>query len=170
MEYLSLGKVIDTFSLNGTLKLISTTDNGSLRYKKGNKVFLVNSNDEKKEVTVVSYRSNGQFDFVKVEEINTPEEALEYRGYEIQVIKDRNDLKEGYYFFSDLRGCTLINQEEKEIGKVIEVEEFPAQVTLRAKGNNGKQFFVPFIKDFIINVDIDNKVIKVNVVEGMLWK
>ena len=169
MEYLSLGKVIDTFSLNGTLKLISTTDNGKLRYKKGNKVFLVNpENEERKEVTVVSYRSNGQFDFVKVEEINIPEEALEYKGFEIQVVKDRNDLKEGYYFYSDLRGCTLINQEDKEFGKVIEVEEFPAQITLRAKANNGKQFFVPFIKDFIISVDIDNKVIKVNVVEGML--
>lgn len=169
MEYLSLGTIIDTFSLDGTLKLISKTDNAEIRYKKGNKLFLVNpKTNEKSEITVVSHRANGQFDFVKVEEITTKESALEYKGFEIQVIKDSKDLKEGYYFHSDLRSCKVYDQNNKEIGFVKEVEEFPAQITLRVGRKGGSDFFVPFIESFIIKVDIPNKAIVVNVIEGML--
>lgn len=171
MEYLSLGKIIDAFALDGTVKLMSTTDNAKKRYQKGNKVFLVNpKNHEQKELTVVSYRSSGQIDFVKFEEIKTKEEALSFKGFEIQVIKDTNDLDEGYYFYSDLRGCSIVDQDGNILGTVKEVEEFPAQITLRVGRKGNGDFFVPFIKDFIKNVDIKNKEIHINLVEGMLWK
>ena len=169
MEYLSLGKIIDAFSLDGTLKLISSTDNAKKRYQKGNKVFLFNpKTNERTELTVVSYRANGQLDFVKVDEIKTKEEAESFKGFELHVIKDNNDLDEGYYFYSDLRGCKIIDQTNEELGIVKEVEEFPAQITLRVKSKDGKDFFVPFIKQFIIKVDMENKKIYVNKVEGML--
>lgn len=169
MEYLSLGKIIDAFALDGTVKLMSTTDNAKKRYQKGNKVFLVNpKNHEQKELTVVSYRSSGQIDFVKFEEIKTKEEALSFKGFEIQVIKDTNDLDEGYYFYSDLRGCSIVDQDGNILGTVKEVEEFPAQITLRVGRKGNGDFFVPFIKDFIKNVDIKNKEIHINLVEGML--
>ena len=171
MEYLSLGTIIDTFSFKGAVRVISTTDNAKKRYKKGNKVLLFNpTNNERKEITVFSYHSNGKFDIVQFDEIQNEEDALSLKGFEIQIIKDEKDLKEGYYFYSDLRGCTIIDKDGKSYGVVKEVEEFPAQITLRVKRENNKDFFVPFIKDFIVKVDIQNKQITVNIVEGMLWK
>lgn len=169
MEYLSLGKIIDAFALDGTVKLMSTTDNAKKRYQKGNKVFLFNpKNHERVELTVVSYRASGQIDFVKFEEIKTKEEALSFKGFEIQVIKDSNDLNEGYYFYSDLRGCSIIDQSGNTLGIVKEVEEFPAQITLRVGRKGNADFFVPFIKDFIVKVDVESKEIHINLVEGML--
>ena len=166
-EYLSLGKIIDTFSLDGSVKIFSTTTNQDIRYKKGKKVII--SREEKLELTVSSYRRSSSFDIVKFKEINTVEEAIQLKGKEVLVIKDTNDLKEGYYFYSDLVGCSIVS-EDKELGKVIQVEEFPAQITLRAKTKEGKEFFVPFVKAFIRSVDIDNKIININYVEGLLWR
>lgn len=169
MEYLSLGKIIDSFGLDGTLKIFSTSNNEEIRYKRGNKIFLYDEkSDERKEFEVVSYRFGGKFGHLKLKEISTPEEAQLYKGHEIQVIKDQNDLKEGYFFYSDLRGCAIIDKDNKEYGIVKEVEEFPAQITLRVSRKNGRDFFVPFIKAFILNVDIENKKITVNIMEGML--
>ena len=169
MEYLKLGTITDSFGLDGTLKVFSTTDNQKLRYKKGAKVFLYNPKDENREELVVdSFRSNGQFDFVKLENINSPEKAKEYKGFEIHTIKDRNDLKVGYYFYSDLVGCQIIDKDKNVLGTVSVVEEFPAQITLRVKRKGKNDFFVPFIKEFIINVDIENKLITINVLDGML--
>ena len=62
----------------------------------------------------------------------------------------------------------IIDKDNKEYGKVKEVEEFPAQITLRVSRRNGKDFFIPFVKDFIRQVDIQNKKIIVNIIEGML--
>ena len=169
MEYLSLGKIIDSFGLDGTLKVYSTTDNQKLRYKKGNKLFLYNEQEDNRiPVTVVSYRSSGNLDYVKFEEIASPEKGKEYRGFEIHTIKDTNDLKVGYYFYSDLVGCMIIDQVNNELGIVSKVEEFPAQLTLRVRRENGKDFFVPFVKQFIKKVDVESKTISINVIEGML--
>ena len=169
MEYLKLGTILDSFGLDGTLKVYSTTQNQSLRYKKNAKVFLYSEKDnERIEATVEHYRSNGNFDFIKLKEIDSPEKGKEYKGFEIHTIKDRNDLKVGYYFYSDLVGCSVLDEEENVLGTVSVVEEFPAQITLRVKRNGKPDFFVPFIKQFIIDVNIDKKTIKIVVLDGML--
>ena len=169
MEYLLLGTIIDTFGLDGTLRVYSTTNNGKKRYKKGAKVFIYDEkNDTRIEMTVEKYRSNGHFDYVKLSEINNPEDGIKFKGFEIHTIKDRNDLEVGYYFYSDLVGCEVLDDKRNVLGVVSKVEEFPAQLTLRVKRQGKADFFVPFIKQFLIKVDIDNKKIYINVMEGML--
>ena len=167
MEKLLLGHVIGSFSLDGTLKILSKTNLGNKRYKKGNKVLLCKKEEVIKELTVSSYRSNGEIDFVKFDEINSKEEADSLKSYSLMVEKDSSILDEGNYFFSDLENCKIIFKNEV-IGKVIKVEEFPAQITLRVKHNNGVEFFIPFIKSFINNVSIERKEIDVNIIEGMI--
>ena len=169
MAYLKIGKIIDSHGLDGTFKVFNTTDSPKKRYAKGNKVYLYNeTTDERIEMTVASFRLSGQIAFVKLEGINNPEDAKTFKGFEIHTIKDRNDLRVGYYFYDDLMDCTIIDQTKNELGKVIKVEEFPAQITLRVKRQNGKDFFVPFVKQFIKKVDIENKKIYIEVIEGMI--
>ena len=171
MSYLKIGKIIDSHGLDGTFKVFNTTDSPKKRYAKGNKVYLYNeSTDERLELSVERFRLSGQIAFVKLEGIDNPESAKEFKGFEIHTIKDRNDLEVGYYFYEDLVGCAIIDQNKNELGKVSKVEEFPAQITLRVKRSNGKDFFVPFVKQFIKKVDIDAKKIHIEVIEGMLWK
>ena len=169
MSYLKIGKIIDSHGLDGTFKVFNTTDSPKKRYAKGNKVYLYNdATDERLEMTVANFRMSGQIVFVKLEGIDNPESAKEFKGFEIHTIKDRNDLQVGYYFYEDLVDCSIIDQSKNELGKVSKVEEFPAQITLRVKRQNGKDFFVPFVKQFIKKVDIDAKKIYIEVIEGML--
>ena len=166
MEYLTLGKIIDTFGLDGSVKIFSSTTNQDIRYKKGNTVYISIDN-EMKAYTVASYKRSSNLDVVRFVEIASIDEAVTLKGKEVFVIKDQKDLKEGYYFYSDLRGCSIIS-DGKKLGEVIEVEEFPAQITLRCKALNGKSFFVPFIQQFIKEVRIESKEIEINYMEGML--
>lgn len=169
MEYLNLGNIVDSFGIDGTVKIYSTTSFGEKRYKTGSKVFLYNpQTKEYKELEVVKYRHSGFFDFVKFVELNTPEEVKELKGFSIQVIKDNKDLKKDEYFFSDLKGCKVVDENNNELGTVKVVEEFPAQVTLRVGRKNKQDFFVPFIKEFIKEVNIDEKIIIIHVIEGLL--
>ena len=61
----------------------------------------------------------------------------------------------------------VILEDKSVIGKVIKVEEYPAQSTLRVKTNN-KEILIPFVNAFIKKVDIKNKTITVRLIEGML--
>lgn len=170
-EYLSLGIIKDSFGLEGTAKIISTTSLGKKRYLEGNKLYLLNEKDNSmKEVSVKNYRHNGDLDFVSFLEINSKEEIESFKGYKVVIEKNRNDLEEGTYFYSDLENCNVYDQDNNEIGKVIKVEEFPAQITLRCQTKKGKQFFVPFVAEFIREINIEKSFIEINVIEGMLWK
>lgn len=171
MEYVSLGVIKDSFGLDGTMKIYSTTSNQAQRYKAGSKVFLYNpQTNERKELNVVKYRQNGPFDFVKVEELNSPEEIKELKGQEIHAIKDDISLEKGMYFYSDLKGCEVVDKDNNILGTVKEVEEYPAQLTLRVGRKGKSDFFVPFVKQFIKSVDIENKRILIEIIEGLLWK
>ena len=169
MEYLLLGYIIDSFSLDGTVKILSKTDFANLRYQKGNTVFFYNTKTkERLPMTVVNYRSNGQFDFVKVEEINSPEETQTYKGFEVQVEKDYKNMEKDTYYFVDIVGCEVLDENGQVLGIVSQVEEFPAQLTLRVKRKGQPDFLVPFVKAFIRSVDIDSKKIVINVIGGLL--
>ena len=170
MELLTLGKIINTHGLDGTLVCFSTTDFASTRYEKGNIVLIHNPyNKENKEVHVSTFRKYKGMDYVKFEEIQSIDEAIKYKGWEVCIEKDKATLPEDYYHFHELINCTLIDEKEKVIGKVVNVEEFPAQITLRCITKSGQKFMIPFIKDvFILDVDIDNKLIKINFMEGLV--
>ena len=77
MEFLRLGKIIDAFSLDGTLKILSSTYFSEKRYQKGNTIYLVSPNNERLLYTVENFRNAKDIDFVKVREITSKEEALE---------------------------------------------------------------------------------------------
>ena len=169
-EYLLLGYITDAFSLDGTLKVLSKTDFADIRYQEGKEVYLYNARNNQRNCFVVQgYRSNRQFDFVKLEGINTKEDALSYKGYEIHALKDYQHMDKDTYYFSDLVGCEVLDDKGTVLGKVSLVEEFPAQLTLRVKrGKDQPDFLVPFVKAFIKNVDIEKKQIIINVIGGLL--
>ena len=169
-EYLLLGYISDAFSLDGTFKVLSKTDFAEKRYKKGNEIFLYQPNTKQRMTVVVeSYRKGGQFDFVKVQGINSKEEALEFKGYEIHALKDYQIVDKDTYYYVDLVGCEVLDDKGTILGKVSLIEEFPAQLTLRVK-RDGHQpdFLVPFVKAFIKSVDITKKQIIINVIGGLL--
>ena len=169
-EYLLLGYITDAFSLDGTFKVLSKTNFASKRYQKGKEVFLYQPNTKQRMTVIVeSYRGNGQFDFVKVQGVNSKEEALEFKGYEIQALKDYQIVDKDTYYYVDLVGCVVLDDKGQVLGKVSLVEEFPAQLTLRVKRDgNQPDFLVPFVKAFIKSVDIDKKQIIINVIGGLL--
>ena len=167
MEYVKLGTIIGSFSLDGTLKVMSTTDFTNERYQEGNTIYLLNKDKEYIPLTVVSFRMNGKIDFVKVEEITAKEEAESYKGCDLLIDKEEATLPKGFYHFADLEGCKVLLEDKSEIGIVKKVEEYPAQATLRVKGKD-KEILIPFVDAFIIKVDIKKKEIIVRVIEGMI--
>lgn len=169
MELVTLGKIVDSFGVDGTVKILSSTSFSKERYKKGNKVTLVNvAKNEEEILTVAEFRKQLDLDIVKFEEINSKEDALAKKNCLIKAEKDNTLLAKGEYYFSDLEGCKVLDQQGNELGTVSKVEEFPAQLTLRVKRHEEKDFFVPYIKQFILDVNINEKTIKIIVIEGML--
>ncbi|MGM9857972.1 MAG: ribosome maturation factor RimM [Bacilli bacterium] len=169
MEYLTLGKIVKTVGLKGELKVYSSTDFGAKRYVKGKKVFLFNEQTKMiVEEEILKYRRDGQFDIITLsnkQDINLVEK---YVGWLVQVEKNLQDLDKGFYYFSDLESCNVYDQYNNLIGKVKKVESYASYNTLRITRENDKDVLVPFVKAFIKNVNIEERKITINVIDGLL--
>ena len=171
MEFLTLGKIVKTFGIKGEAKIFSSTHFRKQRYKKNNKVFLFDEKTNKRlEVTVKSHRIDGDFDMVSFVEIKDINELLPFVGCLVQVEKDNKLLSKDSYFYSDLIGLDVYDENEILLGKVKKVEEYAAYQTLRVEQNEGKDILIPFVKAFIKDVDLDNKKIIIFHWEGLKWK
>ena len=66
----------------------------------------------------------------------------------------------------DLIGCEVFEADQK-IGKVIAIDDFGAGDLLDIQQVNGQTFYLPFKDEFILEVDIKQKIMTVSVPDGL---
>ena len=163
---ISLGKITKPIGLKGDVRIYSNSDFKSQRFKKGNKL-IVEFNHQQQDMIVQSSSISGLFVKVKFEQINSIEEAECYRNAEVFIdSKDIHELKHDEFYFFDLKGCQVIDKGQP-LGHVVDVMEYPAHVLLVVNVSD-KKVYIPFIKEFVISVDVENKVIETQLIEGFV--
>ena len=168
MEFLTVGQVVRTIGLKGEVKVYPSTHFRDTRFKKGSRVFLLNDNGEiEKELTIKTHRVNGTCDNLIFEEITSIEEAEKILKKQLFVEKNPGILGKNEYFYSDLIGMKVVFDNGKEIGVVKDIEEYASYATLRVK-TNSKDALIPFVNAFIKSVSLEDKLIVVNYIEGLL--
>lgn len=166
MEFIKIGKIINTFGIKGELKLDVYTDFIDERFKKDTTVYV---GEDKIAFVMKNFKIHKDYlliQFKDNEDINLVEK---YKN--MYVYKSKDDikpLKEGEYYFSDLINLDVYVNEEL-IGKVIRVESGIRSNYLRINTNDQEKL-VPFLPAFIEKVDLQNKKIVVKKIEGLLWK
>ena len=169
-HFLTIGKIINVRGLKGEMKVVSTTDFPEVRYKKGATVFLYDGkSDERIEFKITQVNNvKGHF-FIKLNGINTIEEAELLISYLLQVPKKDSFLNKDSYYYDDLEQCKVYDESRTFIGTVRKVEAFSAQHTLLIeRGPDQREVYVPFVDAFIKDVNIINKEVTIHVIEGLL--
>ena len=165
MDYILIGKIVNTFGIKGELKVIPYTDFVVERFKAGSKVYV---GEEHHPFVVKSYREHKGHILLLLEANEDINLVEKYK--ECEIFKSSDDieaLKDGYYF-RDLKDLDVYVEDEL-IGKVLKVEEGIAANNLRIlKDSDKKEYLVPFLPVFIEKVDLENKKIHVVKMEGLL--
>lgn len=167
MDYLTIGRIVKTVGLKGEVKVYPTTHFRGSRFKKSSHVFLL-INDGYKELIIRSHRENAGLDIIAFEGLNRIEDVENFVQKDLCVIKDESFLKKNEYFFVDLEGSKVYDQNDQFIGNVKKIEEYSSYATLRISRDKQKDALIPFVKAFIKDVNIDEKKIIVNVIDGLL--
>jgi len=162
MEKVVFGKLVNTHGLRGEVKIISDSDFKDERFKKGSKIFIGDL-----EVTIKSHRVHKNFDLVVFEEFNNINDVEKYKGTDLFIDKkDLKELVEDEFYYHQLEGMEVFNGTEL-VGVVIEVRDMPSKELLVIKGKE-KSIYVPFVDEFIKEVDIDGNKIIIEAIEGLL--
>ncbi|MEA2017550.1 MAG: ribosome maturation factor RimM [Campylobacterota bacterium] len=164
MDKIYVAKLGRAVGLKGQQKLIIDSDFPE-QFKKNSKFFT----DKNQELTIESYNTNSNV--VKFIGIDTIESAKKLTNRQLFVSKEDTKkmckLEDKQFFWFDMINC-VIKEDDQELGIVLDIQRMPLSdyleiettKTLQEK-DYANRFLLPYTDDFIIDVDIDNKIILV---------
>lgn len=166
-EYFEIGQIVNTSGLKGVIKVKPFTDDIT-KFNKFKTIYIL-LKKELKEFKIEQVRLNKNMVFLKLEGIDTIEEAEKYRNLYLKIKRDKDEkLEKDTYYIVDILGCKVYTDEQKELGKVEDVFSTGSNDVYVVKDKTGKQVLLPAIKEVIENVDIENKTIIVHLLEGLV--
>ena len=166
MEYVTIGKILNTFGIKGELKVDVYTDFLKDRFKKGSTVYV---GDNYLPFVVESYREHKGFLLLQFKDNNDINLVEKYKGLYLYKSKDDiKPLKDGEYYFSDLKNLDVYVN-DKIVGKVINVEQGLRNNNLRVlKNEDNKEYLIPYLPVFIKEVNLKENKISINWIEGLI--
>lgn len=147
-EMIFIGKSVSTFGIKGELKVRSDFNYLDKAYKIGN-VILINNIEHK--ISGVRYHKNHVL--LKIDNLENINDVLDYVGYNIYIKRSDLNLSSNEYLDSDLINSDVIN-DGINLGKVIDVIR---GVNPLIKVSGKVMFYIPYVDEYIINFDLENK-------------
>lgn len=148
MEYVRIGKIVNTHALKGEVRIVSDFEFKDQVFVIGNKLYI-GFNYNKEEIK--TYRKHKNYDMVSFVGKDYIDDVINYKGNSVYVLKDTLHLEKDELIYEELLDMEVIF-EDVSIGKVDDYVN-----------NNGNKLlyvnnkYIPYNKDFIVRIDKDNK-------------
>ena len=166
-NFVSVGKILNFHGVQGEAKL---------GYSKNREDFLsrlkeiyVQDCGEYKLLEISRIRFTPKCGIIKFKGIDTLNDILEYKNKLLFVTEEtaREFLEDDEFLIDELVGLDVYDG-EKKVGAVVGVSNNGASDLLSVKTLNKKISLVPFVKAIVLSVDIKNRRIQINNLEGLL--
>ena len=167
-DYFKIGIITSSHGVRGEMKVYPTTDDPR-RFKACKEVFIEDKNGDLKTYKVESARMSTDKVLLKVEGIDTPEEAVKYRQRGVFVDREHAvKLSEDEYFIADLIGIGIKNEDGEDIGTLKDVIQTGANDVYQIDLKDGRELLLPAIKDCVLEVNVRENYIVVHILDGLL--
>ena len=152
-----LGKIVSVFGIKGEVKVYSFTEplDNLLDYRR----WTLRRDGESKQVEVVSGRLHGKVLTAKLKGLDDREVARTYAGYEICVPRSLlPTLDQGEYYWYQLEGLKVIDQQGQLLGKIDHLLETGANdvmvVRPCADSLDDRERLLPYTEQCVLAVDL----------------
>ena len=167
MEYIEIGQIVNTNGLKGVVKVNPFTDD--IGKFEDLKYVYIQLKNELKKVKIEQVRYNKNQVLLKLEGIDSIEEAEKYRNFYLKTEKEsKEDLGEDTYYIVDLIGLDVYTDKNEYLGKIEDVFPTGSNDVYVVKDNLGKQILIPAIADVVKEVDLKNKKMIINLIPGLI--
>ena len=163
---LEAGKIVNTHGLRGEVKVVPWTDYPD-DFENIDYVYVKKkTGEEKLHISSIKYQKNNLI--IKFREIKDINEAELYKNLVLYVERDMlGELPEGVYYIADLLGSKVITADGGEIGIIADVFNTGANDIYDVKREGKKNMLIPVIDEVVKNIDIENKIITIEMMEGL---
>ncbi len=160
-EYITIGEILGAWGLKGAFRVRPLTDFPE-RFEPGATVFIGG-------IPNVIQSSHLQKDGVimTIPGVDTPEAAAALRRKSLEIPgTELHKLPKGQYYQFDIIGLEVVTTDGTLLGKVTDILNCGNDVYV-VKGET-KEILIPAVKDVIKNIDLKNKRITIEPIDGLL--
>lgn len=168
MEKIKIGKIVNAVALRGEVKVYHYSDYKE-RFEELDEILI-----ERKgkftayEIENVRYQKNTAILKLKGVDDRNAAEALKESDIYITE-EDLRELPEDTFYVKDLIGCKVLNEENgAEIGVIKDVLQNSAQDIYQITLKNGKEALIPVVGEFVREVSIAEKYVKIHLIPGFI--
>ena len=166
-DLLQVGIITSTHGVRGEVKVYPTTDDPR-RFRRLREVVL-DTGREKLNLEIEGVKFFKQFVILKFKGLDNINDIEKYRQKSLYVTrKNAVRLQRDEYFIVDLIGLKVQDEDGTELGTVKDVIETGANDVYEVEMADGRSLLLPAIKQCILNVDVENGMMQVHVLEGLL--
>lgn len=166
-DFLQVGVIASTHGVRGEVKVFPTTDDVK-RFKKLKEVILEGKRERiTLQIEQVKFFKN--MVILKFKGIDNINDIEMYKGCPLLVTRENAvKLKPGEYFICDLIGLDVWEDNGNHLGKLTEVIQTGANDVYVVEMENEKEVLIPNIKDCIIKISLEENMMTVHLLEGLL--
>lgn len=166
-KYLRVGVIASTHGVHGEVKVYPTTDDIK-RFDDLKEVLLDNGKEMLPlNVTGVKYFKN--MAILRFDQFDNVDQVIPYKGKDLLVTRENAvPLEEGEYFIADILGSTVITDKGEEFGALADVIQTGANDVFVVKTSEEKEVLLPVIDECVLDIDLENKIVKVHIMKGLL--
>ena len=167
VDLFQVGTISSTHGVRGEVKVYPTTDDVR-RFKKLKEV-LWDTGKEMLTLEVESVKFFKQFAILKFNGIDTLNDVEKYRMKNLFVTRaNAVRLQKDEYFIADLIGLSVFTDGGENFGELTDVIQTGANDVYVVTMSDGKEVLMPAIKECILSVDMEERQMKVHVMDGLL--
>lgn len=164
---LQVGVISSTHGIRGEVKVFPTTDDAN-RFKKL-KTVILDTGREKMTLNVESVKFFKNMVILKFKEFNNINEIEKYKGKDLLVTREQAvKLAPNENFIVDLIGLKVVTDQGEEFGTLKDVLQTGANDVYIIDGKDGKEYLFPAIPQCILDVNLEDGVVTVHIMDGLL--
>lgn len=166
-QFFQVGIISSTHGVRGEVKVFPTTDDVK-RFKKNTEVLLETGKDVRIPLKITQVKFFKQFVILKFDGFDSINDIEKYKGRSLYVSRENAvSLNKDEYYIADLIGIKVFDEEDAFIGELKEVYETGANDVYIIARDGTEDLLIPAIKQCILNVDVQEGVMKVHLLEGL---
>ncbi len=165
MQY--LGTIVKPKGFRGGISVVHVPENLK-NLKKGSVVLAGLSENFAEEYTVDSWKNRNGKAIVKFIGIDSEADAGTLKEFGIYADSEKiRFIDDDKHFISEIIGCKVSDSEGKLLGEVTDVWKLPGNDVWLVETKDG-DLPVPVIDDVVKEIDIKEKIIRINLIPGLL--
>jgi 16S rRNA processing protein RimM len=170
---IAIGRIVKAFGVRGDLIVQPMTDDPG-RFSATRRVFLGRYADAvagkgtvADEATIEAVQIDGRGVRVHLASVFDRTAAEKCVGLLLMIPKEeRLPLEDGRYYVEDLIGLAVLSTTGEQLGTLADVMRMPGH-DVYVVHDNGTEFMVPAVKEFVKAVDLTARTVTVELIEGM---